>query len=124
MAFQGLEQLNPSTWVAETCCAEQAISVFPSEGSARISVTTEDLGLGYGDIPMVATVYGEAIGIPECEDDDVLIVSLPMQSMMKASDHPRSGQCVSPYKVVRNKVDLGGKVVAGSTCYGCMGFTK
>lgn len=124
MAFQGLEQLNPSTWVADICYTEQAVAVFPSEGSARISVTTEDLGLGYGDIPMVATVYGDAIGIPDCDDDDILIVSLPMQSMMKASGHPLANQAVSPYKVVRNKIEANGKVSSGSTCYGCMGFTK
>ena len=74
---------------------------------------------------MVATVYGDAIGIPDCDDDDILIVSLPMQSMMKASGHPRANQAVSPYKVVRNKLaGIGGKVSSGSTCYGCMGFTK
>jgi hypothetical protein len=118
MAFQGLRSTNPTTWLADLCYTEQAVGTFPTVGCARISTKTVDLGLGHGGIPMVATEYGEAVGLPDdLEDDDILIVSLPMLSMMKASGHPRSHQCVSPYKVVRDANDT-------SKVLGCMGFSK
>ena len=117
MAFQGLKSVNPTTWVADSCYTEQAVAVFPSEGCARISVETVELEQGPGNIPMYSSEYGDAVGVPDCEDDDILIVSLPMLSMMKASGHPRAGQAVSPYKVVRSSEN-------GSIVFGCMGFSK
>jgi len=119
-AFQGLVQVNPTTWVADSVYSEQAVGAFlPAvKGGARIATKTIDLPHGPGDMPMVATEYGEAIGIPDnVQPEDILIVSLPMLSMMKASGHPLAGQCVSPYKVVRSASN-------GSVVLGCMGFTK
>ena len=119
-AFQGLTQVNPTTWVADSVSHGQSVAAFPPsvKGGARIATKTIALPHGPGDIPMVATEYGEAIGIPDnVQPEDILIVSLPMLSMMKASIHPLAGQCVSPYKVVRCSNN-------GSMILGCMGFTK
>jgi hypothetical protein len=117
-AFEGLKQSDPTTWVADSVYAEQAIAVFPSAGVARISTSTAELPHGPGDIPLVSTTYGEATGIPEgVEADDILIVSLPMLSMAQASGHPLAHQMVAPYKVVRSAAN-------GSIVLGCMGFTK
>lgn len=115
-AFEGLKQVNPTTWVADSVYSEQAIGIFPSQGSARIATSTIDKGM-VDLIPVVATSYGEAQGIPDnVSPDDVLIVSLPMQSMAKASGHPLASQMVAPYKVVRSAEN-------GSVVLGCMGFT-
>jgi hypothetical protein len=116
-AFSGLTQTNPTTWVADVCYDDQPVGLFASEGCARITTETVELEQGPGNIPMVATEYGDAVGIPDCDDDDILIVSLPMLSMMKASGHPRASQCVSPYRVVRSSEN-------GSIIFGCMGFSK
>ena len=115
-AFADLEQLNPTTWVADGVDKLQAIASFPSVGMARISTKTEEVGPLLG-IPMVATTYGEATGIPnDLHLNSRLIVSLPMQSMAKASEHPMADQMVAPYRVVRSRSD-------GSVVLGCMGFT-
>ena len=91
--------------------------VYESVGSARIAVTTEPCDAVDG-IPSVITVYGDAVGIPSnIQDDDILIVSLPMQSMAKSSGHPLASQMVCPYKVVRSAEN-------GSLVLGCMGFTR
>lgn len=115
-AFEGLEQVNPTTWVADSVYTDQPIGVFPSNGSARISTQAVDNGM-VGTIPTVKTTYGEAQGIPDdVADDDILIVSLPMQSMAKASGHPLADRMVAPYRVVRSRAN-------GSQVLGCMGFT-
>lgn len=116
-AFEGLTQVNPTTWSADSVYTEQAVGVFESEGCARIATSTIELEQGPGNIPMYSTEYGAAVGVPDCDADDILIVSLPMLSMMKASGHERAHQCVSPYKVVRSSEN-------GSIVLGCMGFTK
>jgi hypothetical protein len=126
--FNGLEQSNPTTWVADSIEGEP-LANYPSEGVARISVqTTEEgtlsnHGLPFGlmneEVPLVSTIYGEATGIPdgiEPGDGNVLIVSLPMKSMAVAAGHPLANQMVSPYKVVRSRAN-------GSFVLGCMGFT-
>ena len=119
-AFTGLIQINQSTWVADSVFPGQSIGAFPPaiKGGARIATKTIALPQGPGDIPLVATEYGEAVGIPDnVKPEDILIVSLPMLAMMKAASHPLAGQCVSPWKVVRSTGN-------GSQVLGCMGFTK
>ena len=119
-AFQGLTQVNPSTWVADSVFPGQSIGAFPPaiKGGARIATTTIVLPHGPGDIPLVATEYGLPIGIPDnVQPEDILIVSLPMLSMLKEASHPLTSQCVSPWKVVRSSSN-------GSVVLGCMGFTK
>lgn len=119
-AFEGLTQVNPTTWTAASVYSEQAVAIFPPAvpGGARISTETVSLPHGLGGIPVVVTSYGDAIGIPDdVGPEDVLIVSLPMLSIMRNSGHPLAHQCVSPYKVVRSAEN-------GSIVLGCMGFTK
>lgn len=113
--FIGLEQSNPTTWVADSV-GGAAIATYASEGCARISVSTQAVE---SDLPgeTVATQYGEATGIPsDLDGTEILIVSLPMQSMAKQAGLPQAGQMVAPYKVVRSKSN-------GSVVLGCMGFT-
>ena len=113
--FVGLEQSNPTTWVADA--VEGApLAAYPSVGVARISVATEAV---QSSLPgeTVATTYGEATGIPgDLDGTEVLIVSLPMQSMAKQAGLNEAPQMVAPYKVVRSKAN-------GSVVLGCMGFT-
>jgi hypothetical protein len=116
-AFEGLKQINPTTWVADSVYTEQAVGVFPSQGLARISVSTQEIEQLPGNIPAVKTTYGAATGIPDdVQPEDILIVSLPMQSMAKASGHPLANQMVAPYQVVRDAANT-------SIVLGCMGFT-
>lgn len=112
--FVNLEQVNPTTWVADSV-EGTPLAEYKSEGLARISVSTEVIE---SELPgeTVTTSYGEATGIPEVEEGDVLIVSLPMKSMAVAANHPLASQMVSPYKVVRSREN-------GSVVLGCMGFT-
>lgn len=113
--FVGLEQVNPTTWVADGV-EGKAIAEFASEGILRISTNTVEAADIEG-IPMAATEYGELIGVPEgVSESDRLIVSLPAKSMAVAAGHPLAKQMVSPYKVVRSKEN-------GSLVLGCMGFT-
>jgi hypothetical protein len=113
--FTNLEQSNPTTWIADGVEGEP-IAAYPSQGIARISVTTESIDSGLPG-ETVATTYGEATGIPENLDGfEVLIVSLPMQSMAKQANLNEAPQMVAPYKVVRSRAN-------GSVVLGCMGFT-
>ena len=113
--FVGLEQVNPTTWVADSV-EGAAISDFESAGVLRISTETVEQ-LPVDGVPMVATKYGELTGVPEgVMQNDRLIVSLPAKSMAVAAGHPLAGQMVSPYKVVRSREN-------GSLVLGCMGFT-
>ena len=115
-AFVGLEQVNPTTWVADSVDKTQAIATYESKGVARIQTTTKELQAING-VPMVTTTYGEATGIPSgFYRDTKIIVSLPMQSMARASNHPLANVMVAPYQVVRQKDN-------GSVVLGCMGFT-
>ena len=113
--FVNLEQTNPTTWVADGVEGDP-VANYESQGLVRISVSTEPVeSLLPGET--VTTSYGEATGIPEnVEEEDVLIVSLPMKSMAVAASHPLANQMVSPYKVVRSREN-------GSLVLGCMGFT-
>ena len=120
-AFVGLEQVNPTTWVADCVDKTQAIATYESKGVARISTESRKLD-AIGGIPMVITTYGETTGIPPfvyqlpINSPTRLIVSLPMQSMAKASNHPFANVMVAPYQVVRSRSN-------GSVVLGCMGFT-
>ncbi len=113
--FVGLEQTNATTWVADGVEGEP-LADYPSEGIARISTQTDIIESELPGIT-VSTVYGEATGIPEdLNGSEVLIVSLPMQSMAKQAGLPTANRMVAPYKVVRLRSNT-------STVLGCMGFT-
>lgn len=120
-SFAGLVQQNPTTWVADSVSEGEIIQCYKPSGLVRIAVKTiddEPLVTDRGDIPMVATSYGELEGVPEDfnPETDLMIVSLPAQSMAKASGHPYASRMVAPYKVVRDAANT-------SKVLGCMGFT-
>lgn len=113
--FVNLEQVNPTTLIADSVEGDVILSLV-SSGSIRIATTTV-AGDVVDGIPTVKTVYGEAVGIPDgITPDDVLVVSLPTQSMAKAADHPLASQMASPYKVVRLRSNT-------STVLGAMGLS-
>ena len=121
--FVNLEQLNPTTWVADGVEGEPLAAYpesYPGSGGARIATSVEEIRkVDATDLPgvVVQTKYGEATGIPDWPTPDVsLIVSLPMQSMAIAAGHPLAKQMAAPYKVVRLRSNT-------STVLGCMGFT-
>ena len=113
--FVGLEQVNPTTWVADGVDGAP-IAEYESAGVARIAVKTEKI---HSDLPgeTVTSVYGAATGLPTNQKPgDVMIVSLPMQSMARQAEIPGAYRMVAPYKVVRSRAN-------GSVVLGCMGFT-
>jgi len=113
--FVNLEQTNPTTWVADGIEGEAIVSI-PSSGSIRIATSTIP-SVDIKGIPTVITKYGEATGIPQnVNHGDVLVVSLPAQSMAKAANHPLASQMGSPYKAVRLRSNT-------STVLGCMGLS-
>jgi hypothetical protein len=115
-AFQGLEQLSPTTWVADSVSGSAILSV-ESEGMLRIATSTTEANPIEG-IPTVVTVYGNVTGVPDnVSPDDVLVVSLPALSMATAAGHPLASQMMAPYKVVRQRGNT-------STALGAMGLTK
>lgn len=114
-AFQNLEQLNPTTWVADSVDESKLMQSFEASGTARISTKTVPANDVDG-IPCVTTQYGELTGFPEIHEGDVYIVSLPTQSMAKASGHPLASVMASPYKVVRLRSNT-------SNILGCMGLS-
>jgi hypothetical protein len=114
--FINLEQTNPTTWIADGVEGNAIVSV-PSQGSVRMSTSTQELGVDSNGVPVYNTVYGELTGFPtELEEGDVVLVSLPVVSMMKASGHPLSAFVASPYNAVRLRSNT-------STVLGCMGYT-
>ena len=119
--FVGLEQVNPTTWVADSVDGEPVAS-YESQGVARISTSEqiieepEDCQDEFAGMLLVQTTYGEATGIPEVTGQDHFIVSLPMKSMAVQANLEAAPYMVSPYKVVRSKQN-------GSLVLGCMGFT-
>lgn len=116
--FVNLEKVNATTWVADRVEGEPLFST-PSVGSLRIASTVEIVNivnLGF-KFDTVKTRYGELTGLDIClSSEDILIVSLPTQSMALASGHPLASQMASPYKVVRQKE-------CTSTVLGCMGLS-
>lgn len=117
--FVNLEQVNPTTWVADAVSGDP-IEAYLSHGVARIDTKVSHVSASDScHLPgqVVVTEYGAATGIPEwTTEQDTLIVSLPMKSMAAASGHPLARVMVSPYKVVRSRAN-------GSLVLGCMGFT-
>jgi hypothetical protein len=114
--FVNLEQTNPTTWIADGVEGDAIVSV-PSQGSVRMSTSTQELGVDEQGVPVYNTVYGEASGFPtELEEGDVVLVSLPVVSMMKASNHPLSAFVASPYNAVRLRSNT-------SQVIGAMGYT-
>ncbi len=115
-AFKNLEQTNPTTWIADSVDQNLLLESFASQGVARITTSVVPAG-SIGTIPAVQTSYGELTGIPvDVDPFDVLIVSLPTQSMAIASGNPLAKNMVSPYKVVRLRSNT-------STVLGCMGLS-
>ena len=119
--FTNLEQVNPTTWVADGV-VDKPIAEYPSQGMARIKTHTQVITQpplcedDFKDVMLVETIYGEATGVPEVTGQDHFIVSLPMQSMAKQAALDAAPYMVSPYKVVRSRQN-------GSLVLGCMGFT-
>ena len=113
--FVGLEQSNPTTWLADGVIGDP-IAEYPSNGVARIATQTRPVQ-SFLPGETVETAYEQATGIPEDLDGtEVLIVSLPMQSMARQAGLDSAGQMVAPYKVVRLRSNP-------SQVLGCMGFT-
>jgi hypothetical protein len=114
--FLNLEQTNPTTWIADGVEGDAIVSV-PSQGSVRMSTSTQELGVDEQGVPVYNTVYGEASGFPtDLVEGDVVLVSLPVVSMMKASNHPLSTFVASPYNAVRLRSNT-------SQVIGAMGYT-
>lgn len=129
--FLGLSQEKPTLWLADGVVG-CPLAEFQSQGSARISVTTEAAGTTADnglplylhrevEIPIFQTVYGELILPPEINitDDDILVVSLPTASMARQSGHPLSKQMVTPYQVVRLRTDT--NIIIGATGFSYLG---
>lgn len=115
-SFINLEKTNPTTWLADGVEGE-GLAIFETVGSVRIATKTVEQA-PLGAIPVVATIYGVLEGVPKNAvlGEDTLIVSLPAQSMAKASGSEWADSMVSPYKVVRLRSNT-------SQVLGCMGFT-
>ena len=76
--FVNLEQANPTTWFADEVVGDP-LGHYPSEGVARMVVTTAVVKSSVIPGEVVKTVYGDPIGIPEDRGWDYLFRSLPMQ---------------------------------------------
>jgi len=115
-SFINLEKTNPTTWLADGVEGE-GLASFETVGSVRIATKTVEQAPLEG-IPVVATSYGEIEGVPKDAvlGEDTLIVSLPAQSMAKASGSEWATSMLAPYKVVRLRSNT-------SQVLGCMGFT-
>ena len=114
--FVNLEQTNPTTWIADGVEGLPIVSVS-SQGSVRMSTSTQQLGVDSDGVPVYNTVYGEASGFPtDLNEGDVVLVSLPVVSMMKASGHPLQTFVASPYNAVRLRSNT-------SQVLGAMGYT-
>ena len=82
----------------------QPIAVFPSEGLARSPEEEKDLGYLECDgasIPLVETVYGKPVGLPEPSDGKMYIVSA--KTAMQAQKFGRkTDDLVIPTGMVKN----------------------
>jgi hypothetical protein len=115
-SFEGLEKVNPTTWVADSVSGEAIVSLS-SLGMIRVAVSTTQSQAVNG-VPTVETTYGELEGLPESiGDGDYLVVSLPTQSAAKSLNHPLASRMLCPYQVVRSRAN-------SSTVLGCMGFSR
>ena len=117
--FVNLEQVNPTTWIADGVEGDP-ISSLSSRGMARISTITSEVKTYVEGCPVVQTEYGLIEGLPEeLSAEDYLVVSLPTQQNALQSGHPlaTAGMLLAPYGVVRKRDN-------GSIVLGCMGFTQ
>ncbi len=119
--FVGLEQVNPTSWVADGVEGEPIAEYHPEDAPVRIATKTVAAtipGVIHVLGEVVATEYGELTGVPEGFNplQDWLIVSLPAQSMARQAGHPLASRMLAPYKVVRSRAN-------GSVVLGCMGVT-
>lgn len=142
--FRGLDLTDPENMTADGVQGDPILDLPSGWPEATIATSPVEVDPIEG-IPIVEIAYGEDIGLPEnVNQDDVLIVSLPMQSMAMLTGHPNAWQMVSPYKVVRSRengsdgsIDALLKAVKspgdyaiirshenGSTVLGCMGFVR
>lgn len=113
--FVNLEQVNPTTWVADKVEGEPLAS-YPSQGVARISTSTNVVMNDALAGEIVEAAYGQITGLESVQPGDTMIVSLPTKSMAVAAGLVGAKYMVSPYKVVRSRQN-------GSLVLGCMGFT-
>jgi len=115
-AFINLVKVNATTLVADSV-EGKAVESLPSIGNLRIKTATLTVDMGL-EFPTVKTEYGELEGLPpiDFKEEDILIVSLPTQSMCKAAGHPLAMQMATPYKVVRLASNT-------STVLGCVGLS-
>jgi len=116
-AFVNLNSINATTLVADGVVEENLILKLSSIGNLRIKTATLTVDMGL-EFPTVKTEYGELEGLPpiDFKEEDILIVSLPTQSMCRAAQHPLSFQMATPYRVVRLKTNT-------SHVLGCMGLS-
>lgn len=117
--FVNLEQLNPTTWVADG--VEGApLAAYPSQGLARVATKTSPVEGLWIKGEVVRTVYGQITGLDDLGvfdvNVDLIIVSLPTKQAAIDTKHELADCMVSPYKVVRDRTN-------GSLVLGCMGFT-
>lgn len=68
---------------------------FHSEGVARVTETQEEVGTIKEVIPLRRTSYGEIVGLPEVEENVLLIVSLVVRQANDLSPNPRK-DLISP----------------------------
>jgi hypothetical protein len=124
--FIGLERQG-TILVATDRVESQRCWSIESTGVARVavdSIDAEPINLGHKDerdewitIPIKKTIYGVIEGIPsKVNPDDLLIVSLVLQSAAKAQGHPLADQMIVPMDVVREKGNT-------SNVLGCHGFS-
>lgn len=111
--FGNLEQVNPTTWVADYVEPALIRETYPSQGIARVKVATIDADPING-IPIVKSQYGEIEGLPDYQENVYYIVSLPTISAALSTGRT-TADLLSPHKVVRSRSN-------GSLVLGCMGF--
>ena len=70
---------------------------YPSEGSARVSVTSTNFGSHEGT-PLSRQVYGAVEGLPEAQEGVLFVVS----SLVRAA-FPHRTDVASPGELVRNE---------------------
>lgn len=87
----------------------ESTTAITSNGIARVSATEAVVGI-INDIPLVETIYGQVEGLPEQQEDTIIIVSrLVLSAVSDRTD------LVVPAGQVR---DAEGKVI------GCTGLAK
>lgn len=82
-----------------------AETVYESKGIARVSCSDETIGLVNG-VTIIRQKFGEIEGLPEKEDDTILIVSTMVRAAAKDRD-----DLVSPANFIR---DEAGRIVAAT----------